>query len=60
MLIYLKSDMKMTKKQTIDFLINFNKWRRGSETIKQPNPREIGIAIDNAIKFLKQIKENNN
>ena len=49
----------MTKKQTIDFLINFNKWRRGHEEVEQPNPKEIGIAIDNAIKFLKQIKEKN-
>lgn len=48
----------MTKQQTIDFLINFNKWRRGSETIEMPNPKEIGIAIDLAIKFLKQKEKN--
>jgi hypothetical protein len=40
--------------QTIEFLQRFNQWRRGDESIEQPDPTEIGIAIDNAINLIKQ------
>jgi len=38
----------MKKKQTIQILIDFNKWRRWGEW-EQPDPKIIGEAIDNAI-----------
>lgn len=38
----------MKKKETIQTLINFNKWRRWGEW-EQPDPKVIGEAIDNAI-----------
>lgn len=38
----------MKKSQTIETLINFNKWRRWGEW-EQPDPKIIGEAIDNAI-----------
>jgi hypothetical protein len=40
--------------QTIKTLRRFNQWRRGDESIEQPDPTEIGIAIDDAIKCIKQ------
>jgi len=42
----------MTKKECIVFLKNYNQWRRGAE-IPMPAPREIGQAIDKAIKLLE-------
>jgi NADH pyrophosphatase NudC (nudix superfamily) len=40
--------------QTIETLRRFNQWRRGDESIEQPDPTEIGIAIDDAIKCIEQ------
>ena len=40
--------------QTIETLRRFNQWRRGDESIEQPDPTEIGVAIDNAINLIKQ------
>lgn len=37
--------------ETIKLLAKFNSWRRGSE-ITQPEPKDIGFAIDNAIILL--------
>jgi len=42
----------MKKKETIQTLIDFNKWRRWWEW-EQPNPKIIGEAIDNAIATLE-------
>lgn len=36
----------MKIKQAVELLREYNKWRRGSTKIKQPNPKEIGEAID--------------
>jgi hypothetical protein len=41
--------------QTIEFLQRYNQWRRGDESIEQPDPKEIGIAIDDAIKCIEQL-----
>jgi hypothetical protein len=46
----------MTKQEIIEGLKTYNKWRRGDETIPQPNPTELGILIDQAIKELKKPK----
>jgi hypothetical protein len=40
--------------QAIETLRRFNQWRRGDESIEQPDPTEIGVAIDNAINLIKQ------
>lgn len=42
----------MKKKETIQTLIDFNKWRRWGEW-EQPDPKIIGEAIDNAISTLE-------
>ncbi len=50
----------MKIQETITFLKEFNKWRRG-KNIPQPNPKEIGLAIDSAIKHLEnKIKDEKN
>jgi hypothetical protein len=41
--------------QTIETLRRFNQWRRGDESIEQPDPTEIGVAIDDAIKCIEQL-----
>jgi hypothetical protein len=47
----------MQTKEVIKFLKNYNKWRRSeNRTIKIPDPIEIGIAIDEAIKLLENKK----
>lgn len=45
----------MTRKELIIFLDNYNKWRRGDETIEQPSPILIGTAIDEVIERLKKL-----
>lgn len=42
----------MTKEQALKILQDFQLWRRGSDDIPQPEPKEIGIAIDVAIECL--------
>lgn len=41
----------MTLKEARNILFNYNRWRRGAE-IEQPNPTQIGIAIDTIINYL--------
>ena len=43
----------MTKKEVIDFLITYNKWRRGSDIMPQPHPTLIGETIDWVIDYLR-------
>jgi len=38
----------MTPTEVTNILRQFNEWRRGDEDIPQPDPREIGEAIDAA------------
>ena len=50
-------------KGLIDFLTRYNKWRRrndddDSEFIEMPLPRDIGIAIDEAIGHLTKLAAN--
>ena len=40
--------------QTIETLRQFNDWRRGDESIAQPDPTTIGVAIDDAIKCIEE------
>lgn len=46
----------MTRKEALKILHIFQKWRRGSNTIPMPDPKEIGIAIDVAIRELRKIE----
>lgn len=39
------------------YLENYNKWRRGDEEIEMPEPKELGIAIDCAISYLRHDME---
>lgn len=45
----------MKKEEAIKILTEGNKWRRGSE-IEMPNPKDLGLAIDYAIKFMQEVK----
>jgi len=48
--------MRMTEdilKEVKKILFSYNKWRRGEEDIKQPEPRVLGVAIDDAITLLE-------
>jgi hypothetical protein len=44
----------MNSQQTIETLQRYNQWRRGDESIEQPDPKEIGIAIDDAIALIEK------
>lgn len=46
----------MTPTETAAILRQFNEWRRGDdETVEQPDPREIGKAIDAAIEMIERM-----
>ena len=45
----------MTHKEALNILHTFQKWRRGKD-IPIPTPKEIGIAIDTAIRELRKIE----
>ena len=45
----------MKVKEIINQLHNFQKWRRGAD-IEQPDPTEIGKAIDGAIRELRNFQ----
>lgn len=42
----------MKVKEIIKYLHNYQKWRRGAD-LPMPNPKELGIAIDGAIRELR-------
>ena len=45
----------MTPTETAAILRNYNLWRRGNlEDIPQPDPREIGEAIDAAVEMIER------
>ena len=47
----------MTPAEAITILRQFNEWRRGEdETIEQPEPSEIGEAIDAAIYVVERLE----
>ena len=45
----------MTLAETADALRLFNAWRRGDD-LPQPDPREIGLAIDSAVEALDEVE----
>jgi hypothetical protein len=44
--------MKETK--IIKQLTEYNKWRRGDDELKQPNPKDLGVVIEEAIKTIEK------
>jgi hypothetical protein len=44
----------MTPSEVAAILRQFNEWRRGNEDIPQPDPREIGAAIDAAVEMIER------
>ena len=47
----------MTPTETAAILRQFNEWRRGDdETVEQPDPREIGEAIDAAVEMIDRLE----
>lgn len=44
--------MTKTVEEVADFLGNYNRWRRGDDTIPMPDPKELGEVIDQAITLL--------
>ena len=49
----MKSD-QMTVREAVKLLSQFNKWRRSDRPVIMPNPTEVGIAIDVAIRELNK------
>ena len=47
----------MTPTETAAILRQFNEWRRGDEDIPQPDPREIGEAIDAAVEMIERMRD---
>ncbi len=47
----------MKTEQAIQVLRDYNLWRRADEDMEQPDPREIGKAIDAAIEAMEQLSE---
>ena len=45
----------MTPTEVTTILRQFNEWRRGDEDIPQPDPREIGEAIDAAVEMIERM-----
>jgi len=46
----------MTTETAIHILELYNKWRRADEDMEMPDPKQLGLAIDCAIKELKKLK----
>jgi hypothetical protein len=41
--------------ETIYTLEQFNKWRRGNKRITAPDPFEVGVAIGDAVRLLREL-----
>jgi predicted nuclease with TOPRIM domain len=44
-----------TISETIYTLEQFNKWRRGNKTITAPDSFEVGVAIGDAVRLLREL-----
>ena len=51
--VFPKLKIEFTKDEVIEYLINYQDWRRGADT-EQPDPTTLGYVIDEAIKLLKE------
>jgi len=43
----------MKETEIIKQLTEYNKWRRGDDELKQPNPKDLGVVIEEAIKTIE-------
>ena len=50
-----KGAQMSTISETISVLEEYNKWRRGDETISMPDPFEVGVAIGDAVRLLREL-----
>jgi hypothetical protein len=48
--------MKTDTKELSAQIREFNRWRRGDETLQQPQPAEIGLMLDAAAKRLEKLE----
>ena len=48
----------MNVTEIADKLEYYNEWRRGADT-KMPNPKKLGIAIEEAVKVLREVEAKN-
>jgi hypothetical protein len=46
----------MTTSETITFLREFNRWRRGDDSIPQPNADKVGTATDAACTYMEDMR----
>lgn len=46
----------MDNKKAAKFLENYNKWRRGDDSVDMPNQKELGEVIDFVVKYLRETK----
>ena len=51
---YIGKDLKIA----LDSLEEYNKWRRGDETLKMPNAKELGKTIDYIVDYFKNPIDN--
>lgn len=42
--------------KTIEYLRMYNKWRRGDDSINQPDPKELGEYIEKACNELEEVE----
>lgn len=45
---------------TVTFLRNFNRWRRGDDSIQQPQPGAASKAIDDACEQIEELERDRN
>ncbi len=48
--------MKTETKELSAQIRQFNRWRRGDETLEQPHPAEIGLMLDAAAERLEELE----
>jgi len=48
--------MKIDTKELSAQIRQFNRWRRGDETLEQPQPAEIGLMLDAAADRLEELE----
>lgn len=47
---------ELTSKELEQYLTKYNLWRRGDENIKMPEPKELGLRIDQACKLIRDMQ----
>lgn len=50
----------MNTQETIEFVRNFNRWRRGDESLDMPNPQRVGEALDDLCDLAEKLERERN